>query len=625
MGDVSSAAAAVRLRQRWGFAETHRAHTHGESGAALEWTSRNHRKGRFPKMLHEGADRPPFDLGLTAWEPGNISWLVAHAFIWGSVMWVVNGFFVWAPPKPNEAQLLAAAWTGFAGGTLFECGAALAVLEALNSDHPWDFGPALEAKVEAEQAAVTGHTPQAQHHRDAAAPSGDQQRTDRAAAAAAGPRNTPNGGKGDASTAGATTAAGGRREHEAEGDNDGPASGDDGPGDDKVTCAGEGRHDDSDSGAHGSASGDDDSDDTVAGARTQAAGGANVSRASPRPSAGALAATRRQPQESSRDTGRTGGAAAGTGTGTVVGGYRLSNVPLGSRSDPFPWASIMTPFRQLQGRGRGSQPEASGPAAEPDTAAGGSTVTAHEGASAPDRTPAAGSEAQAGARARPQLADEAHSATIGGTRPAASPPPSEPQRQARPRPAPPAPSHKRFRWRPSLRDWHSLGFLAAAVQLFAATTFWISTFAALPHLVDDPSQTAERDALFWAPQVVGGCGFIASSRILLYEVQPAGTLLPPIGSLGWHAAFFNGIGALGFTLSGAFGFTENSTSCSGCARWGTAFSTFWGGWAFLVGSYAMLLEAVNKHPREAFWKHPAQASATDSEARASGDDAAGTA
>lgn len=74
MTHAPAAAAAVRLHQRW--------------GAALEWTSltSNHRKGRFPNMLHEGAERPPFDFGLTAWEPepGNISWLEAQAlkFIW---------------------------------------------------------------------------------------------------------------------------------------------------------------------------------------------------------------------------------------------------------------------------------------------------------------------------------------------------------------------------------------------------------------------------------------------------------------------------------------------------------------------------------------------------------------
>lgn len=29
-------------------------------------------------------------------------------------------------------------------------------------------------------------------------------------------------------------------------------------------------------------------------------------------------------------------------------------------------------------------------------------------------------------------------------------------------------------------------------------------------------------------------------------------------------------------------------------KWGTAFSTFWGSWAFLIGSYIQLWEGINK-------------------------------
>jgi hypothetical protein len=49
---------------------------------------------------------------------------------------------------------------------------------------------------------------------------------------------------------------------------------------------------------------------------------------------------------------------------------------------------------------------------------------------------------------------------------------------------------------------------------------------------------------------------------------------------------------VGFWLSGLFGFWQPA------GRYqvgGTAASTFWGSYAFLVGSYLQLLEAVNKH------------------------------
>jgi hypothetical protein len=248
---------------------------------------------------------------------------VAQFFVWGSVCWVVNGFFLWSPTEPNASQLLAASWSAFAGGTLFECGAAFAVLEALNADHPWELGDAVE---------------------------------------------------------------------------------------DKVTAA------ELDSSA--------------------------------------------------------------------ITHYHLHNKPMGSR--------------------RGT--------------------------------------------------------TTG------------------------------FRWWGT--DWRSLGYIAAFTQLCAATVFWISTFTGLPNLVDDPTHHAPRAVLFWTPQVVGGSGFVLAGIVQLYELQPEGTLLPPLRELGWHVAAWNMVGALGFTLSGAFGYAEGGC----CQHWGTAFSTFWGGWAFLLGSYLQLLEVVNKHP-----------------------------
>ena len=52
-------------------------------------------------------------------------------------MWVVNGFFVFMPfvGVMGETNLPAGGWTAFVGGTLFEIGGYLMVLESLNRKH----------------------------------------------------------------------------------------------------------------------------------------------------------------------------------------------------------------------------------------------------------------------------------------------------------------------------------------------------------------------------------------------------------------------------------------------------------------------------------------------------------
>jgi len=64
---------------------------------------------------------------------------------------------------------------------------------------------------------------------------------------------------------------------------------------------------------------------------------------------------------------------------------------------------------------------------------------------------------------------------------------------------------------------------------------------------------------------------------------------------GYHLAEFplsfavwNFVGGVGFTISGAFGY-----STAHWAQYESTLSTFWGGWAFLIGSILQLYEAVN--------------------------------
>jgi len=81
-----------------------------------------------------------------------------------------------------------------------------------------------------------------------------------------------------------------------------------------------------------------------------------------------------------------------------------------------------------------------------------------------------------------------------------------------------------------------------------------------------------------------------NSLMFMLEVQPEWYHIRPFDSLGWHVGFWNFVGALGFTLCGAFGIAQAQPWAlyqSGC-------STFWGGWAFLIGSICQWIECLNR-------------------------------
>lgn len=61
--------------------------------------------------------------------------------------------------------------------------------------------------------------------------------------------------------------------------------------------------------------------------------------------------------------------------------------------------------------------------------------------------------------------------------------------------------------------------------------------------------------------------------------------IPAPTVLGWHIGFWNLIGALGFTLCGAFGFGSSNEACEIALTW----STFIGSWAFLVRLVFLLI------------------------------------
>ncbi|RSH84033.1 hypothetical protein EHS25_005278 [Saitozyma podzolica] len=143
--------------------------------------------------------------------------------------------------------------------------------------------------------------------------------------------------------------------------------------------------------------------------------------------------------------------------------------------------------------------------------------------------------------------------------------------------------------------WHDLGYVAALIQLFAASVFWISTLTGLPGVIpglyDGTGSVAIIDVFYWTPQVVGGTGFITSSLLLMLEVQER-WYIPAIGDIGWWVAVWNLVGALGFTLCGAFGYSPLSGM-----KYQSALSTWWGSWAFLFGSLAQCWEVVWREPQ----------------------------
>ncbi|KAF7986282.1 hypothetical protein HWV62_35214 [Athelia sp. TMB] len=149
-------------------------------------------------------------------------------------------------------------------------------------------------------------------------------------------------------------------------------------------------------------------------------------------------------------------------------------------------------------------------------------------------------------------------------------------------------------WFPSWHDltthyFREIGFLACLSQFFGATVFWISGFTALPNLIN-PTNTGLEYGVYWTPQVIGGMGFVVSGVLFMLETQKK-WYLPAWGTLGWHIGLWNLIGALGFTLCGAFGFSPNTG-----LQYQAACSTFWGSWAFLIASVVQWYESLDKNP-----------------------------
>jgi len=154
-----------------------------------------------------------------------------------------------------------------------------------------------------------------------------------------------------------------------------------------------------------------------------------------------------------------------------------------------------------------------------------------------------------------------------------------------------------WQWLPTwqaLREhyFHELGFLASFSQFCGATVFSIAGFTALPGTINNMSQGLA-DGIYWAPQIIGGSGFIISGTLYMLETQK-NWYTPSFNILGWHIAFWNLIGGIGFTLCGALGPAAGNHG----AQYQAACATFWGSFAFLIGSVLQLYESLQKNPVE---------------------------
>ncbi|KAJ5443904.1 uncharacterized protein N7458_007776 [Penicillium daleae] len=160
-----------------------------------------------------------------------------------------------------------------------------------------------------------------------------------------------------------------------------------------------------------------------------------------------------------------------------------------------------------------------------------------------------------------------------------------------------SPDGRSFRWLPSWTELrthylHELGFLASLVQFFAATVFWIAGFTGLPGILDHLSQRVT-NGVYWVPQIVGGTGFIISGLLFTLETQEK-WYKPAFHVLGWHIGTWNFIGGIGFTLCGALGPASNASG----VEYQATLATFWGSWAFMIGSTIQWYESLEKYPVE---------------------------
>ncbi len=146
-------------------------------------------------------------------------------------------------------------------------------------------------------------------------------------------------------------------------------------------------------------------------------------------------------------------------------------------------------------------------------------------------------------------------------------------------------------WGSETSDW---GWWLNTVQLLGALVFFTACITSIPGIL--PDKYFLQNSIYWMPQVIGAIFFIIASWMAMREVQ-LGIFNFPVLKIGWQVGFWNLIGAVGFFLCGLFGLITNTPLLRNSALnfWGASFSTLWGSIAFLLASYLMLIEILNRH------------------------------
>lgn len=152
-------------------------------------------------------------------------------------------------------------------------------------------------------------------------------------------------------------------------------------------------------------------------------------------------------------------------------------------------------------------------------------------------------------------------------------------------------------WRWWGSDWHSLGFVANAIQLFGAVVFWVSVLCGLPGVLPEAGSTLSSgldaktialwETFYWATQIIGAPCFVISGAMFALECQKKWWLPAPL-EVGWQVGIWNFIGGMGFWMCGIFGTMRETGGSDGLQKWGElSLSGFWRGSGW-VGVY-------NKH------------------------------
>jgi hypothetical protein len=102
-----------------------------------------------------------------------------------------------------------------------------------------------------------------------------------------------------------------------------------------------------------------------------------------------------------------------------------------------------------------------------------------------------------------------------------------------------------------LRIWLNRASLDQPSSTMLTPHQWISGFTALPPIYNRLTTVAAQNGAYWAPQVIGGTGFIVSGTLFMMETQQK-WYLPAPKVLGWHIGVWNLIGVRSYTLGPLF-------------------------------------------------------------------------